>query len=221
VVPVKRLTEAKLRLAPVLNTTQRRSLMLHLLKHTFNLLQLLLQQNAIVGFLVVSRDTTVLKLTQTYKGTALLEEVADKPPHERLNIALAQAARWCSEEADASALLLLPSDLPLLEIEDLRALLGFLQLYPAQPLGVIAPDRHQKGTNALLVSPPNLLDFNYHFGLESFAAHFTALCHETARQTFICERPGLAFDLDLPEDLALLSATVRTALLEITPDCGS
>jgi 2-phospho-L-lactate guanylyltransferase len=192
--------------------------MMQLLEHTFKLLQLLLQSGEIVGFIVISRDTSILQLVQDYNGCALLEKAITAPPLDRLNLALAQAARWCNEKANASALMLLPSDLPLLEIEDLRALLRFLQLYPAQPLGIIAPDRHEKGTNTLLLRPPDLLGFKYHFGEESFAYHLAALGNERGTEIFICQRPGLAFDLDLPEDLAALPEAIRNALLKINSD---
>ncbi len=68
-------------------------------------------------------------------------------------------------------------------------------------MAVIAPDRRREGTNALLLRPPGALA--YHFGPDSFARH----CQEARQRGLrleVCERPGLALDIDLPEDLEYL-----------------
>ncbi len=69
------------------------------------------------------------------------------------------------------------------------------------PVVVIAPDRHCKGTNALLMVPAGLIE--YDFGENSFQRH----C-ERARQAGanleIVELPSLGLDLDLPEDLEMV-----------------
>ncbi len=205
IVPVKILTEAKSRLAPVLSAEQRRTLATELLERTLKLLHLLLQHEQIAGFVTISNDPTVLTLAQEYSGYTLAEEDEATATDARLNLALARAARWCQEKFEASTIIILPSDLPLLETEDLESLLEYLQRDPVQPLAVLAPDRHNKGTNALLLRPANLLDFTYYFGEQSFERHLGALRARTDVQTFVCRRPGLAFDLDWPEDLAALA----------------
>lgn len=214
VVPVKELAEAKSRLAPILSAVQRRKLAIELLEHTLRLLYDLLEQNEIGGVVVISNDPVVLQLTQNYKGYGLPE--SDQPnsfPTTRLNLALAQASRLCKEEFGASSLLILPSDLPLLELEDLRAVLQSLRLDATKPLAVIAPDRYENGTNALLLRPVDLLNFNYYFGEQSFSYHLKALQSQGEVDVIICQRPGLAFDLDRPEDLTGLPSSVRNDLL--------
>jgi 2-phospho-L-lactate guanylyltransferase (CobY/MobA/RfbA family) len=66
---------------------------------------------------------------------------------------------------------------------------------------VIAPDRHEKGTNALLMSPAGLI--NYDFGEDSFQRHCDRTRKAGARLEIV-NLPSFALDLDLPEDLALL-----------------
>lgn len=215
IIPVKALAGAKSRLAPVLNARQRYHLALQLLQHTFRLLQPLLQEELIAGFVVVSNDKSVLALAEEYRGTGLPELEGTIPTATHLNPALAQAARWCKENRRASALLIMPSDLPLLKTEDLREILSYLKLNPTEPLAVIAPDRHEQGTNALLLRPPNLLNFNYYFGERSFGYHLSAMGHLPGVQLKICIRPGLAFDLDQPEDLAALPKPMQQSLLEL------
>jgi 2-phospho-L-lactate guanylyltransferase len=82
-------------------------------------------------------------------------------------------------------------------MEDLREL---VDMAGPPPVVVLAPDRRQAGTNALLVSPPGLIE--YVFGPSSFDRHRASALAAGAR-VLVCDRPGLALDLDLPEDLGL------------------
>jgi 2-phospho-L-lactate guanylyltransferase len=93
-------------------------------------------------------------------------------------------------------LCVLHGDLPNLTVDDVRALIAAVP----EPSGVaIAPDRAGSGTNGLAMRPPGAIGFG--FGVGSFAAHRSA--GEAAGLPFaIVERPGLAFDLDTPADLA-------------------
>ena len=68
------------------------------------------------------------------------------------------------------------------------------------PVVVIAPDRHQKGTNALLLSPSNLIE--YDFGENSFKRHCERATQAGARLEIV-NLPSLDVDLDLPEDLEI------------------
>jgi 2-phospho-L-lactate guanylyltransferase len=97
-----------------------------------------------------------------------------------------------------SSLLVLPADLPLLSAEALKELLALAE---SPPVVVIAPDRKKEGTNGLLCSPPDLLD--YDFGPDSFQRHIEQARQAGARVE-ICELPAFGLDLDEPEDLAML-----------------
>ncbi len=70
------------------------------------------------------------------------------------------------------------------------------------PVVVVVPDRHHQGTNALLVSPAGLIQ--YSFGPGSYQIHCERAQQAGARLE-ICELPSLALDVDLPEDLELVS----------------
>jgi len=66
---------------------------------------------------------------------------------------------------------------------------------------VIAPDRHRRGTNALVVNPLGAL--RYAFGRDSFHTHCQeALCSEVRLE--VAELPRLAVDLDTPDDMEYL-----------------
>ena len=93
--------------------------------------------------------------------------------------------------------LILPADLPLISKNDI---LSLIKLAKNPPIVVISPDRREDGTNALLISPPGLID--YDFGPGSFSRHCNRAKLAGAKLE-IANLPSLAFDLDIPEDLQI------------------
>ena len=98
---------------------------------------------------------------------------------------------------------MLLGDLPLLEGADIAAM-AEIAADPVwgAPVVVLAPDRHRRGTNALLLRPPGALPF--HFGYDSFAKHVGEAVAGGA-ELMIYRSPGTEFDLDTPGDLAELA----------------
>ena len=94
-------------------------------------------------------------------------------------------------------ILILPADLPLISKSDI---LSLIKLAEKPPIVVISPDRRGEGTNALVISPPGLI--NYDFGPGSFERHCQRAILAGARLEIV-KLPSLAFDLDVPEDLQL------------------
>jgi 2-phospho-L-lactate guanylyltransferase len=91
---------------------------------------------------------------------------------------------------DAS-LLVVHADLPFLHSDDVAA------MAQAGRSGVaIAPDRHSKGTNAVALMPRHT--FRFRFGEASFLAH----CAQGVPATAVIDTPGLALDIDTPDDIA-------------------
>jgi 2-phospho-L-lactate guanylyltransferase len=70
---------------------------------------------------------------------------------------------------------------------------------------VIVPDRHGSGTNALLLSPPDVVAPS--FGAGSFARH-AARARAAGAMVQVCELPSLGLDVDTPDDLAALRAAL-------------
>lgn len=189
IVPIKPLRRSKSRLAKVLSDEQRAQLSERLLIHT---LQVLRDVSGIDRTLVVSRDSQALALARDFDARTVTER-----GHPELNQAL-ERATIVAQSYGVSAVLILPADLPLLASEDVEQLLEPLG---DDPIVVIAPDRKGTGTNALLVAPPGLIE--YEFGADSFAKH-VALTREAGASIEIRELPNLGLDLDEPEDLELL-----------------
>jgi 2-phospho-L-lactate guanylyltransferase len=117
-----------------------------------------------------------------------------------LNRAIRLGQAW-SMQLGADALLILLPDLPLLEPDDVRALLARLPRGSAHA-AVIAPDRHGAGTNGLLLCPPGLIPPS--FGPGSAERHRRALALADAHVAD-AQRPGTQLDLDTPEDVHRLA----------------
>jgi 2-phospho-L-lactate guanylyltransferase len=189
VVPVKNLAEAKSRLSASLDLEERGVLTLTLLK---NVLAALRGVGSIDRVAVVSPSRRALSLAEEVDATALLQE------SRGLNEALEEGRRWALDKG-ASALLVLPADLPYLSASDVQMLLEALN--DTAVSAVISPDRLREGTNALLLRPPDALQFV--FGPGSFEAHLRG-ARERGIQVEIRETVGVAFDVDTREDLRSL-----------------
>jgi 2-phospho-L-lactate guanylyltransferase len=195
IVPVKPLRRGKSRLAEVLTEDERVDLNRRLLAHTLDTLTSIPE---IEHVLVVSRDQAALALARAYGARTVQENGADK-----LNIALARAT-VVVKNYSTRGVLIVPADLPLVTSEDVRAL---LELAKDPPVVVVAPDRHRIGTNALLVCPVGLIQ--YEFGPGSFQHHCERALRAGARLE-ICELPSIGMDLDLPEDLEMVSEELES-----------
>lgn len=174
----------------MLSEDEREALNRYLLSHT---LEALCARPEIEQTLVVSRDQAALALARQHGARTVLEDGAPE-----LNLALRRAT-LVAKNFGASGVLILPADLPLITPQDLLPLLEKAQ---NPPVVVIAPDRHQDGTNALLVRPTGLIE--YRFGPGSFEEH----CRRARRagaQLHICPQAALGLDVDVLEDLKLAS----------------
>ncbi len=119
----------------------------------------------------------------------------DRSSH--LNVALTRAT-IIAKTYTTRGVLILPADLPLLTAEDINEMLVRSQ---DPPVVVIAPDHRREGTNALLISPAGLIE--YDFGPGSFERH-CARVNEAGARLEVCELRSLALDVDQPGDLELL-----------------
>ena len=189
IVPVKPLRRGKSRLSGTLTEDERTALNQELLEHTLKVLSNLKE---LAQVLVVSRDPQALIIARNH-GAKTVQE--DGQPH--LNTALARATVMAQVHS-IRGILVLPADLPLLTPDDVRVL---IDRAVKPPVVVIAPDRHGKGTNALLMVPAGQIE--YDFGEGSFHRH-CARAKKSGARLEIVELPSLGLDLDLPEDLEMI-----------------
>ena len=191
VVPVKDLWGTKSRLKPILDPGARAGLTLYMMGRVVSAIS----GAGVENVCVVSPDRIVLDEARERGATPLLQE------SRGLNPALEEGRRWAMERG-GSSLLILPADLPLVDAEDVSAV---LESVGETPSIAISPDGTRSGTNALLLRPPDIMPFV--FGPGSYEAHLLA-ARERGLDIRICERPHLAFDLDTAEDLARLDEEV-------------
>ena len=197
-VPLRGLEDAKTRLGPELDAEERLELVLVMARRTLAATR---GAGSIAGVVLVTADPAAARLAETYGARAIVQRLPG------LNAALREA-RSAALAAGATAILIVPIDLPAISSAALDELLAGAGAAvdadalaaagaPGRPIVVAVPDRHGTGTNALLVSPPAAIEPA--FGEGSFLAHRTAAA--SAGATFI-ERTGpLTLDVDTPADL--------------------
>ena len=188
IVPVKPLRRGKSRLSGVLGLEARTALNHYLLSNT---LETLAAVPEIEYSLVVSRDPEALTIAREYGARTVQEQGSPQ-----LNVALTRATMVALSHS-VQGVIIVPADLPLLTADDIHEV---VRRGVNPPVVVITPDRHHQGTNALLISPPGLI--NYEYGPGSFQRHCVQAQKAGARLE-VCERGAVALDIDLPEDLEL------------------
>ena len=218
IIPAKPFEEAKTRLAAVLSPQQRQAISRNLLMRTITLAR------QIGPVVVVSRSAKVRQTAHKQGAETLTEATVSGqqafrlPPsafrlqaEASLNAAIRQGLAYALS-AEAESALILPLDLPLLSLADLRNL---LELSRADaPALVIAPCRRNQGTNALLLRPPSLIAPQ--FGTNSFAAHQSA-ARGMGVTPKIYRSPGLMYDLDSPDDWQqLLGLGIRLPITNLS-----
>ena len=190
ILPVKRFKNAKRRLEDALPSGSRRALAEAMFADVLTALR---RVEAIDRVLVVSADPAAQRIAEGYDALAI-----DDPAESGQNQAVVRAAGH-ARELGAAQILCLAGDCPLLDPVELDGLLG--RPRTAERFGVIVPDRHGTGTNALLLCPPDALAPRY--GSDSFARH-TQLAAELELPLEVAVLPSIALDVDTPEDLAVL-----------------
>lgn len=203
-VPVKALGRSKSRLSRICSPLERGALALAMFEDVLD------AALAVPGWetWVISPDEVVLEVALRRRARALLEQ----------GPSLLGAVRQVDEEATdraAHALAVVLGDTPLLSTPELSD-----ALHTLGPI-VLAPAADGLGTNVLVRRPPRAI--RPRFGPDSFANHR----REAARKHLpvsVVHGPGLAFDLDGPDDiLTLLEAGVpgRTRDVCLELDLGS
>lgn len=194
IIPIGSLDGAKSRLGAVLDAEERLELTLRMARHT---IAAAVATQGITETFVVTPDDAVRRLA---------EELGARPLRQRdggLNRGI-DAGRAEAVAAGAAAALILPIDLPEVSTDAIGAVLATLDR-PGRPLVAIVPDRHGRGTNALLLAPPDAIDTC--FGGDSRAAHAAAA--EAAGAEYVELGGPLRLDVDTPDDLLLAEPILR------------
>jgi 2-phospho-L-lactate guanylyltransferase len=192
ILPVKSFREAKQRLDPSLEPGPRRLLAEAMFA---DVLVALRRARSIDRILVVSTDRRAQSIAGAY-GASLLDE--DDGGH---NFAAARGIRHALDHGIERALLV-PGDCPALDPKQVDELVG---LWIEPPSVLIVPDRHGTGTNALLLTPPDVLAPS--FGPGSCERHVAGAGSAGIRGEVV-DVPTLALDIDTADDLEQLRSVL-------------
>ncbi|MBV9916132.1 MAG: 2-phospho-L-lactate guanylyltransferase [Solirubrobacterales bacterium] len=195
ILPIKSFGQAKQRLREQLAPTHRRRLAEAMYR---DVLVALGHTEAIAQILVVTSDQRARELAVGPR-TLLLDDQG--LGHSEAAVLGARAGL----ESGFERTLLVPGDCPLLDPDELDALLA---RDAAARSALIVPDRHGTGTNALLLRPPDALAPA--FGPGSCRRHVQS-ARAAGSAAEVVTVSSLALDIDTPDDLeALIGAFERS-----------
>jgi 2-phospho-L-lactate/phosphoenolpyruvate guanylyltransferase len=187
IVPVKGLPVANGRLDGILTPEERKQLAEALF---LDLIVKLPRSRHVDDILIVTADESIARQARWFGHQVLVQE--EDAGHSEAAAAGARAAM-----ADGSGrVVMLPVDCPMLDIDELDAHVG-----RSPRTALIVPDHHGTGTNALVLTPPDV--FLPAFGPDSCARHVSRA--RAAGISFALDvLESMAIDLDTPEDFTLL-----------------
>ena len=185
VVPIKRFVAAKTRLADILSGNDRSALARAMLR---DVLAGVAACPAIAGIVVVTGDDSAAAIAAGF-GAVVVEDGSTG-----YNSAVRAGISHVRERT--ANVLVLPADIPLVQAEDIARLAS---LHPAGPAVTVARAEADGGTNALVMSPPDVIAVQ--FGRNSEARHVEA-AHKAGVAVQSLVIPRMAYDIDRPEDVA-------------------
>lgn len=187
-VPIKNTATAKQRLAGVLDQPARTKLAQAMLYDVLTTLRDWTNRPR-VG--IVTSDPYAIELAREYGF-----EIIPDPENPGETGAIEMATRVCVERGEKFTLVI-PADIPLMQVWELEEV---LKQAPEEGI-VLVPAFDGRGTNAAFRRPANL--FPLRFGNDSFRPHHAA-AQATGKPCVVLKLPGLAIDVDNPEELQRL-----------------
>jgi 2-phospho-L-lactate/phosphoenolpyruvate guanylyltransferase len=188
-IPVKNLSNAKQRLASVLNQANRTELAQAMLSDVLEVLAAWIHRPAVS---IVTSDPFAVSLARRFS----FDVIPDSTNRSETD-AIEMATRVC-EARGIDSTLVIPGDIPLIQAEELAQI---LKAAPAEG-SVLAPAADGRGTNAAYRRPAAL--FPLRFGNDSFKPHLAA-ARATGKPCAVLSLSGIALDVDSPSDLRQLA----------------
>ena len=185
-IPVKKLVQAKRRMAPWLSRRERIGLVWAMLEDVGRALARAGTPDKVV---VAGCDPEVAAYAARRRWGFIREQrqSSESRSVDQSTVLLCQQGATC--------ILRVPLDVPLIQGRDVDILLGRPLACPA---ALLVPSRDGRGTNALLRVPPDA--FPSRFGRDSLRRHL-AEAHRARVPATVLPNPRFGLDLDGPEDL--------------------
>jgi 2-phospho-L-lactate guanylyltransferase len=188
VLPVKRFGDAKQRLDKALSSGSRRVLSEAMVTDVLTALR---RAKSIDVVVVVSGELSAQMLARAYDAESIEDD-------DRGHSHAARAGVEWALERGYDRVLMVPGDCPALNPGEVDALLAGSGPAPAV---TVVPDRHGEGTNALLLTPPAVIDPS--FGPGSRQRHEDA-ARQAGAACEVAEVASLMLDVDTAADLDAL-----------------
>jgi len=197
-IPVKNFACAKQRLSSILSPEEREALAEAMFR---DVLGQTVASRAVAAIFVVTADPRAAGIASS-QGAQVIREKSPRGETKAVCLAMAELKRRGVPSA-----LVIPADIPLLRSADLEFLLERAESYATAPaFGLLVPSRDHDGTNAVLLSPPDLISPS--FGDNSFSRHLSCLRAQGIRYEVV-ENENIGLDIDKADDLrSLLSQEV-------------
>jgi len=189
-IPAKGFTNAKHRLAPLLSAAKRELLAEAMLRDVLS--QVVLARGLEAVF-VVTGDERVSEIASSL-GAHVIREENERGETEAVTFALAEM-----KQRAIHCVLVMPGDIPLLRSGDIELLLEQISAHDRSvPFALLTPSHDRMGTNALLLSPPDVIKLR--FGYDSFSYHLSEVAARGLPPR-VLENERIALDIDEPKDL--------------------
>jgi 2-phospho-L-lactate guanylyltransferase len=193
IVPAKRCSVAKQRLADVLDSNERSSLVKAMFHDVMTALRTV---RPVTHVLVVTADEEIASLAEVYGA-----EVMPDRWEEGVTRAVREATIAMRDRGFDTAMII-PADVPLVQAGELSTL---LRTRSDRGITIVPADSDQ-GTNAIITSPPTAISFSY--GPNSFLRHIDQI-QGAGMVPHVMQVPGLNLDVDRASDLARVMASDR------------
>ena len=187
--PIKGFRNAKQRLAPLLGSAAREVLAETMFR---DVLRQVRAARGLAGTFIVTGDDKVAAIAAS-SGAEVIRERAENGETSAVDF-----ARVEMKKAGCEAVLILPGDLPLVRAADVEQVLAQVPSDAAPPFALLVPSHDRKGTNALILAPPDFIELR--FGYDSFAFHTSQVVVQGLPIHF-AENEHIALDIDEPKDL--------------------
>jgi 2-phospho-L-lactate/phosphoenolpyruvate guanylyltransferase len=188
-IPIKDPARAKTRLADLLSPDERRQLARAMFEDVARAAARSSKADRVV---MVTSFQPAARRAREFGWDVIVEEsqVSESASVDSASLALAGRGY--------DTVMRLPADLPLVQAEDIDALLSIELRAPA---ALLVPSREGTGTNAIIRTPANL--FQSRFGPDSLALHKEEAARAGVR-CLVVNNSRIALDIDEPSDLELL-----------------
>jgi len=185
-VPVKEFAGAKQRLASLLTPEQRQALAATMLEDVLAALS----AAPLAGIMVNTLEPIAMDLARRYGARIVTDDA--RSGHTGAVTAMARILAAEGHEG----MLTVPGDIPRATAAEIATVLEARR--PAPSLTIV-PARDERGSNAILCSPPLVMPLR--FGDDSFLPHL-ATARGLGIEPAIVKLPGIGLDIDQPEDVA-------------------